>query len=92
MGRELAAKLILSSDDLLSQLAEMMHLRAINSADADSLFLPCGFDIRAILNGSDVEAIDQVFKSYDVLLSQKARTVGLARIERYLKTDSIDDG
>ena len=60
MGRELAAKLILSSDDLLSQLAEMMHLRAINSADADSLFLPCGFDIRAILNGSDVEAIDQV--------------------------------
>lgn len=86
MGRELAAKLILSSDDLLSKLAEMMHLRATNSADADSLFLPCGFDIRAILNGSDVEAIDQVFKSYDVLLSQKARTVGLARIERYLKT------
>ena len=68
------------------------HSSGTRVAKKNSLFLPCGFDIRAILNGSDVEAIDQVFKSYDVLLSQKARTVGLAKIERYLKTDSIDDG
>ena len=62
------------------------HSSGTRVAKKNSLFLPCGFDIRAILNGSDVEAIDQVFKSYDVLLSQKARTFGLARIDRYLKT------
>lgn len=38
-----------------------------------------------ILNGSDAAAIEQVLKSYDVVLSQKARTTGLTKIERFLK-------
>lgn len=88
MGRELAAQLILSSDDLLSKLAEMMWVRFANTPEMDDLFLPSGddgFDVRAILNGSDAAAIDQVLKNYDVVLSQKARTTGLTKIERYLR-------
>lgn len=89
VGRELAAQLILSSDDLLSKLAEMMWARFTDNTEMDDLFLPRsdrGFDIRAILSGSDAAAIDQVFKNYDVLLSQKARTTGLTKIERYLRS------
>lgn len=88
MGRELATQLILSSDDLLSQLAEMMWVRFANNPGLDDLFLPkCeyGFDVREILNGSDAIAIDQVLKNYDVVLGQKARTIGLTKIERYLR-------
>ena len=88
MGRELAAQLILSSDDLLSKLAEMMWVRFANTPEMDDLFLPSGddgFDVRAILNGGDAAAIDQVLKNYDVVLSQKARTTGLTKIERYLR-------
>lgn len=89
MGRELASQLILSSDDLLSELAEMMWAGFAGNSEMDDLFLPRsdrGFDIRAILSGSDAAAIDQVFKNYDVVLSQKARTTGLTKIERYLRS------
>lgn len=88
MGRELATQLILSSDDLLSKLAEMMWVRFASNPGMDDLFLPRGdhgFDVRAILNGSDTAAIDQVLRNYDVVLSQKARTTGLTKIERYLR-------
>lgn len=88
MGRELATQLILSSDDLLSKLAEMMWARFANNSGMDDLFLPRddhGIDVRAILNGSDTAAIDQVLRNYDVVLSQKARTTGLTKIERYLR-------
>ena len=89
MGRELASQLILSSDDLLSKLAEMMWARFAGNSEMDDLFLPRsdrGIDIRAILSGSDAAAIDQVFKNYDAVLSQKARTTGLTKIERYLRS------
>lgn len=88
MGRELATQLIMSSDDLLSQLAEMMWARFANTSGLDDLFMPRsdhGFDIRAILRGSDEAAIDQVLKNYDVMLSQKVKTTGLTKIEQYLK-------
>ncbi|MDE6259292.1 MAG: hypothetical protein K2M42_00250 [Oscillospiraceae bacterium] len=88
MGRELATQLILSSDDLLSKLAEMMWVRFASTPGMDDLFLPRGdhgFDVRAILNGSNAVAIDQVLRNYDVVLSQKARTTGLTKIERYLR-------
>lgn len=88
MERKLATQLILSSDELLSKLADMMWARFASTPEMDDLFLPRddnGFDVRAILNGSDAAAIEQVLKSYDVVLSQKARTMGLTKIERFLK-------
>lgn len=88
MERKLATQLILSSDELLSKLADMMWARFASTPEMDDLFLPRGddgFDIRAILNGSDAAAIEQVLKSYDVVLSQKARTTGLTKIEQYLR-------
>ena len=88
MERKLATQLILSSDELLSKLADMMWARFASTPEMDDLFLPRddnGFDVRAILNGSDAAAIEQVLKSYDVVLSQKARTTGLTKIERFLK-------
>ena len=66
----------------------MMWVRFANNPGLDDLFLPkCeyGFDVREILNGSDAIAIDQVLKNYDVVLGQKARTIGLTKIERYLR-------
>lgn len=88
VGRELATQLIMSSDDLLSKLAEMMWIRFADAPGLDDLFLPRGddgFDVRAILKGSDATAIDQVFKTYDVVLSKKAKTTGLTKIEQYLR-------
>lgn len=88
VGRALATQLIMSSDDLLSKLGEMMWIRFADTPGLDDLFLPRGddgFDVRAILNGSDAAAIDQVFKNYDVVLSQKAKTTGLTKIEQYLR-------
>ena len=54
----------------------------------DQLFLPMdymGFDIRAILQGSDEAAIDHVLMNYALVLGEKARTTGLSEMERYLR-------
>lgn len=89
IGRELAKHIILSSSELMAQISEGMMKRFSGAlGKGDRLFLPMdymGFDIRAILQGSDEAAIDHVLMNYALVLGEKARTTGLSEMERYLR-------
>lgn len=89
IGRELAKQLILSNDNLLMQVAEMMRKNlAETMGQSNGSVLPTndwGIDVKSILLGEDEGAIDHVLINYNYVLNQKAHTVGLTKIERCLR-------
>lgn len=89
-GLDVARQLILSDDDMLSQVAEMMWKRfQEQAAKEDEMFLPIGylgFDLKSILAGENQAAINEVMLSYDLVLGRTARTSGLSQVEQYLRS------
>lgn len=96
IGRQLASTIIMADEDIQAQIAKTLWDATAQSnvisrknpaAYGPESYLPPdyrGFDIKAMLQSSDPQTVNQVLIYYENVLSKKAQVSGLTETERLL--------